>query len=375
MSERVKLLLKSPINSNTGYGNDSIGMILAMLRAGIDVRLEPNHVAPPLAPEITDLFQKKLDAPFDLVVHHIDPMQLGVSKTYTMASQINVGWSMWEWPTLEPMRKRGSFKSRVQNFDIVLGYDDVTLEAFSSRMPKKVSLAKLQGGHDFSGWDYRERDWEGTFRFTMVGQLSDRKNPYCAIQAFKELKDEHPEEMENVEFHLKETLPFIPPQIEQWCPGLFIYSGNWSREKLKEFYYGCHVMVMPSRGEGKNIPCLEMLSTGGSCIATNYGGMAEWLRSEYAYPLNYEYRAPVNNSLEGAGANADINHLKELMLHCVRNRDEVKRKGELGSRVIPEAMSWDNKIVQLFQTLNRELPEKMQDVYPRFLEGMYNELR
>lgn len=375
MSNPVKVLFKGPISNLTGYGNDGIGYIKAMLRAGIDVRLEPNHIAPPLPKEITDLLQKKLDAPFDIVIHHVDPMNLGVSKTYVQASEINVGHSMWEWPTMDPVPQRSTFKRRMQNFDIVLGYDEVTLQAFSPRMPKRTKLAKLQGGHDFSDWGFREREWDGVFRFMMVGQLSDRKNPYCAIQAFKELKDEHPEEMEDVEFHIKETLPFIPPQIEQWCEDLYIHSGNWSREKLKEFYYGCHVMVMPSRGEGKNIPCLEMLATGGSCIATNYGGMKEWLDESYAYPLSYEYRPPKGNILEGAGANADLNHLKELMLHCVRNRDEVKAKGLLGSKVIPETMSWDTKVTQLFELLNREVPKKMQNIYPRFLQGMYDEHR
>ena len=76
----MRVLVKAPISSYSGYGRDGIGIIRALNRIGADVYLHPTHVDPPLPPDITDLFQKELQKPFDLVINHEDPGQLEVSQ-------------------------------------------------------------------------------------------------------------------------------------------------------------------------------------------------------------------------------------------------------------------------------------------------------
>lgn len=181
----------------------------------------------------------------------------------------------------------------------------------------------------------------------MVGQLHERKDPFAAIQAFQELKTELPEEFEQAELHLKNNLPTLHPAMENWIPKLRVHYAIWPQDILYKFYGKQHVLLAPSRGEGKNLPALEFQATGGAVIATNWGGHVGWLDPSFAYPLNYSM-APVDNGHPNClQARADKDHLKELMLHVYRNRAEVKRKGELASSVISRSMNWDAVIERL----------------------------
>ncbi len=346
----MKVLLKLPLSPYSGYGNDGIGITRALMRAGADVYLDPAVTAPPLPQDIALLLTKRLVAPFDLCIHHVDPTQLGLTPEARRASRLTVAWTMWEYATVANMPGRSTLRKRLKNYDLVVGYDRVTTEAFDPFVTTQA--ATIQGGFWPEEWPYLERDWSGDrFGFCMTGQLHERKDPFVAITAFRELKEELPEEFEPAELHLKTNVPGLHMAMEQWVPKLRVHYTVWPTEVLREFYGAQHVLLAPSRGEGKNVPALEFLSTGGTVIATNWGGHTNWLSTEYAYPLNYTL-APVSNTKPNCfNARADKEHLKALMLHVFRNRDEARRKGEAGSRVIPAMCNWDTVVQRLMQSL------------------------
>src|SRR5262245_53033106 len=97
----VKVLVKGAVSPYTGYGQDTIGIVGALTRLGLDVYLQPSHVDPPLPPAIAALLTKRLEAPFDLLIHHTDPGQLGVSPEAQRASSLAVGWTMWEYTSTD----------------------------------------------------------------------------------------------------------------------------------------------------------------------------------------------------------------------------------------------------------------------------------
>ena len=85
-------------------------MAEALVRKGIDVYLQPTGVQPPLPASVAHLLTKNLEAPFDLVINHVDPMVLGASDEQVMASDVRVAWSMWEFcvdSSTEIFTKRG----------------------------------------------------------------------------------------------------------------------------------------------------------------------------------------------------------------------------------------------------------------------------
>lgn len=363
-----KVLMRIPVSPNSGYGNDGIQFTMALLKAGVDVRLHPTALAPPIPVAIAQLLTKSLDAPFDLFINHVDPMQLECSPEARQASVITVAHTMWEFESLGNLKGRSTMRKRLTDFDLFLGYSETTLKAFEPYLGKTPS-AMLQGGYDPDLWPYVERDWNSPrFSFIMHGNLNLRKDPHVAIQAYIELKNEYPEEFEPAEMHIHTTDPGLPKVMETVIPKFRIHYETWPIETVRQFYQSGHVLISPSHGEGKNLPCLEMLSTGGSVIATAFSGHMNWLSDAYAYPLDCEI-VPVHKAKYGEDckwAAADREHLKSLMMQAFRNRQEVKRKGELGAQIIPQMCSWDRVVQDLFRTIGDKIPGKGQELQHRF---------
>lgn len=357
----MKILLKIPLSTYSGYGQDGVSMTQALIRAGHDVYLHPTEVQAPLPEDVASLLTKPLIAPFDVTIIHLDPSRLEVDEAEHMTTKKLVAWSMWEWESFGNLKGRSKLKRQLKKYDAIIGYDDVTAECF--REYYSGPIFTLQGGYNQRELDYIERDWDSKeFYFCMVGVLSLRKNPYVAIQAFSELCEEDEDFKQNARMALKTSSPpgyFV--RMEEVYPNLRIFYGTWSREKLIDFYGSMHVLLAPSWGEGKNLPALEFLTTGGGVIATNWGGMSYWLDEDYAYPLNYELQSMDPYSSSVRAAKADKDHLKKLMLNAFYNRDEVQQKGLLASKVVPEEFSWDRVIYKLTSEVLPEVPARELD--------------
>lgn len=358
----MKVLLNTPVNPHSGYGNDGIEMALALLQAGVDVYLEPHAVQAPLPPQVAELLCKRLDAPFDLLLHHWDPPHLGITDGARRGSSITVAHTMWEMTTLDNCDGRSSLRKRLKNYDLVVGYDSVTTNALDPYV--STNAATVQGGYWPKKWTQQYRDWRAkTLRFCMVGALGPRKDPFVAIEAFRELKQEQPDL--DIELHIKTVTPGLHSKLQEVAPGLRIYYDVWPEAVLRDFYSNNHVLLAPSRGEGKNLPALEMLSTGGTVIGTNWGGHTQWLSPAYAYPLNYELEPLLKSRPQCQWAKADKDHLKQLMLHCYHHRDELERKGDLAASVIPGMCSWPKVIDRLMDRVG-EVSERGERVLHKY---------
>ena len=368
----LKVLLKTPLSVYSGYGNDGIGLARALIRSGADVYLQPTHVDAPLPPDVLALLGKRLVAPFDLMIHHVDPMQMGLLPEERRASAVTVGWTMWEYSSFGNMKGRSKLRNSLRNYDLILGYDSVSADCFKPYLSKNNALGIVQGGFLPENWPKVERDWfSKRFGFCMTGMLNERKDPFVTIMAFKELKEEHPEEFEPAELHLKTMAPGLHSAMEQWVPKLRVHYASWPESTLKEFYSMQHVLCAPSRGEGKNMPALEFQSMGGAVIATNWGGHTGWLSPEYAYPLDYKLM-PLDDNPNVFNARADKDHMKALMLHTFRNRAEVKKKADLAAEIIPQTMSWDSVVQRLYAKVAELVPGEGAKVYQKSLMAGVN---
>ena len=348
----MKILLKVALNSFSGYGNDGIGLTEALVKAGHDVYLVPSAVASPLPGIVTDLLRKTPQPPYDLSLTHLDPMSTDVSAREKAACDLVVGWTMWEYTSLNVTKGWKKAAKKLRKLDKLFVYDQVTYDALYPVVPG-VEVEILQGGFDPKPWQAPspfQRDWTGQFRFCMVGALHVRKDPWVAIDAFKELRADG--DLEHAELHLKTSEQHLPEDLEEYIPMCRVHTGTWTAEVLAGFYRNCHVLLSPSRGEGKNVPALEFMTTGGTVIATNWGGHKGWLTDDVGYPLNYSMHL-LSQDRPAEQARASKQHLKELMSHVYANQTEARQKGITASLVIPEQMSWDTKVRQLEEALQR----------------------
>jgi len=270
-------------------------------------------------------------------------------------------------------RGRTRLPSALRWFDLLLGYDEVSLAALEPYIPRRVCRGVLQGGYDSSEWHFLTRDWDGLgrFGFLMHGALGARKCPWTAIQAFNELKFERPgpwpDGFDNATFALHTILPGdLFPELNKVFEEqrIKVFVDAFDHRTLQDFYASGHVLLAPSRGEGKNLPALEFMTTGGAVAATDFGGHRQWLNADYAYPLGYEL-APTFEQKPWAAhdARVQVPHLKDVIWHIYTHREEARRKAELAARTIPLMCDWQVVIEALFRRIRDEVAGPGAAVY------------
>lgn len=353
----MKVLLSCPVNTTTGYGQDGVELARALMRWGVDLYLHPSGLHPPIPADVAALLTKQIPEHVDLFISHRCPQELAMSPESAglyAVSTVSVAWSMWEWDSLDNVdaisrsncehafKVTENLAKALTHFDTVLAYDEVSKQALSPYHPR---ISVLQGGVDALAPS--PRDWHASpFRFLMVGALSSRKNPFSVIEAFKKLRDAG--ELADAQLVLKTTIAGLHPAMEQWCPGLRIIGEVWPTDQLRELYRQSHVLLAPSWGEGKNRPAVEFATSGGAVAGTWIGGHAQWMSSEYAFPLRYTLE---ETSPGARGAIVDSDHLAETMLALYTDRAETARRASVASRVLPGMMSWSRVLERLCQHL------------------------
>lgn len=371
-SRPLKVIVKSPYSQFSGYGADGFGLLRALHRWGCEVYPQPTWVDVPIPPDLLPLFGRELKPPFDLLINHWDPGHLYITREARMSVRVAVAWTMWEFAggpgkdgqgvsgLVPHCRGRTRLPGVLRWFDLLLGYDEVTMAALEPFTPRKVARGVLQGGYDSSEWRPLERDWDGgRLGFLMHGALGSRKQPWLAIQAFNELKFErpgpYPDGFGDATFALHTILPGeVFPELNEPFreQRIKVFVEAFDHRTLEEFYRSGHVLLAPSRGEGKNLPALEMMSTGGTVAATAFGGHMQWMNADYAYPLDYELQPSFERYPWAAhDARVPLEHLKEVLWHIYTHRDEARRKGQLAARTIPVMCDWQVVTEALFRRI------------------------
>lgn len=367
----LKVIVKSPFSEYSGYGKDGFGILRALDRWGCEVYAQPQWVDTPIPRDLLHVFSRELKAPFDLLINHWDPTHLTVTREARQLSRVAVAWTMWEFAggpgkdgkgvsgLVPHCEGRSTLRKRLQWYDLVLGYDEVSLTALEPYIPGHVHRGVLQGGFDAAEWKETERDWHGDrFGFIMHGALNDRKAPWTAIQAFNELKFEQPE-FEGATLALHTNMPGkVFPELNEpfKAQKIRVFIEAFDKPTLDQFYASGHCLLAPSRGEGKNLPALEMMATGGVVAATNFGGHTQWMNADYAYPLDYELAPTFEKIPWGAhDARVSVEHLKDVIWHIYTHREEARRKGMLAAQTVPVMCDWTSVIERLFRRIGDEV--------------------
>jgi glycosyltransferase involved in cell wall biosynthesis len=412
----LKVLVKSPFSIFTGYGNDGFSLVRALHRWGCDVYVQPTWTDVPIPRDLLPLFGKELRGPFDLLINHWDPGHLMVSREARQSARVAVAWTMWEFsgspegaiepckvhkqerpnemglpdcPDCKPVKHSGLYPhcenlddkvdddgtvhptgvaSRLQWFDMVLGYDSVSLAALEPYLRPGQYGGVLQGGYESADWPYIERDWHGEhFQFAAHGALGSRKAPWTLIEAFQKLKFEKGDAFAPARLAMHTNAPgALFPELNGPLGehGIRIFVDNWDLPTLREFYGAAHCLVCPSRGEGKNLPALEFMTTGGVVAATNYAGHTQWLSSDWAYPLDYKLGPTFEDKPWAAqDAKVSVDHLADVMWHIYTHRDEARQKAMRAREVIPKMCDWEVVVEALFRRVRDEVPGPGPQVY------------
>jgi glycosyltransferase involved in cell wall biosynthesis len=341
------ILLRIPLSELSGYGNDGIGIATHLTQMGLDVHVWPTVVEPPISSTVALLLTKQPLHHYDFMLHHVDPGILGMKPEEETLADVSVAWTMWEFDAFGPQEWEPKLAEALYSYDVLVAYDTLTRDLLKQYSHEGQRIETLQGGYEPAFWE-RDVDMRGgTFRYGMVGQLHNRKNPWAAINAFKSLKDEHGDAFA-AELHLKTTVKSLHPKMEEWCPGLFIHYEVWDPEQLKAFYSGLDVLVAPSWGEGKNLPALEVGTLGVPTIASECSGHLMWADEAWTYLVPGE----MQEVAEGRrGMVIDQDALREQMWWCYQHRGDVRERGIRAAQAFPKMRAWPVVLERMLQIM------------------------
>lgn len=189
------------------------------------------------------------------------------------------------------------------------------------------------------------RDPNRPFTFLSFLDRGKRKGGLFALQAFLQAFGN------NMDYklilkarHTKRSLTIVNPNVE-------VVQDDLSEEELYRLYLQCDVMLNPNMGEGFGLIPREFAATGGTALATAWGGTAEGI-DVWGIPLPYtlvpaDWAGHPNLAGQPLGdwAQPDISGIVEIMRDVADNRESYMQRAMKNAPIVRQMYSW-NKFAQ-----------------------------
>lgn len=317
----MRVLLRGSLDP---YQGDTLGLIRALLKRGVELHLDPITVVPPIPAEAAVLLTMERFDSYDLILHLCEPDQLGLAEL-RRSDALKVAWTAADRTRPLP----AGLDEKLLGYDLIIGYDTETIAQLYGR--SKAATTTVHGGFWPKDWPVADREWEtGHFGFTVIGEPTPE-----VLTAFCELRDSHPEDFDEVELNIKTD---EKPTAKIITPGVTYYDGYWDSDTLADFYADQHVLIAAPKVKDNH--ALQFLSTGGTVIAARTSGSAQWLSSQIGYPVDWD----------------DTDALKEQILTVVRDRAEAHRRGQRAADHIADLCGWDPVLDRLLTVIADAVP-------------------
>lgn len=340
----MKVLFQAGFDRFSGYGNDAVDMCVALDRIGIEVTPLPISLLPGLPNSFLRLLERDPRGPKDVVVQFSPPGQIRPWRLE--GGRRKVGYTMWERTpfTVGDFEGDWSIDGVPQDLtwdglDLMVVTCPMNVECLRPFFPEPKPMAVVPCGIEGDDWRVKERPQDDRMKFLMVGMLAGRKDPFALLDVWRDLKKKRPDF--DATLHLHTLCPGLHPSMEKVYPDLTITGKALSREGLQKLYQSAHVYVSTSRGEGNNKPAMEFMATGGTVMATDWGGHQNWLMKDATYALPVSFAQSEGAPEHVIDARVDRKALEARLLHCWENRAEVSRKGMEAAKWIRASHSWD----------------------------------
>jgi glycosyltransferase involved in cell wall biosynthesis len=209
-------------------------------------------------------------------------------------------------------------------------------ETFLQRGVPAAKLLHVPFGVDLTNF-YPIPKVDKTFRVIHCGNLSLRKGVHYLLQAFWELK------LPGAELWLIGSLPEeIRPFLKQFASPAIRHLGPFPEPELHKYYSQGSVFCLASIEEGLAMVQVQAMACGLPLIITTNTGGADLVREG-----REGFILPIR----------DVAALKEKILYCYENQEEVRRMGEAARERVRTGFTW------------ADYGDKMMDCYRRILAG------
>jgi glycosyltransferase involved in cell wall biosynthesis len=371
MSE-YQVIWNGIVHDSQGYARASREYLLALDRAGVDVKIEPlNFGTPsvPLDPEqakrINELIAKPLATDKKkILIYHAQPYGIDIPKAKQIYDYVIVN-TVWETTKIPDQ-----WFPNVNYADAVIVPSTQNVQALRDS-GVSVPIFLVPHGADVKAYNPDNEplpllNVEDKFTFLSVFQWQHRKAPDVLLKAYwnefskkdnvaliiktfwgnSALRSDQMAIINNIAEY-KRALGFT----EENTADIYLTPSVFSDEQMKSLYTMADIYVLPSRGEGVGLPYIEALSSGIPAIATAWGGQTDFLNDGNSYPVSYTMAS--TQAVNGVAphffhlftpdmlwAEPSIESLQYQMRKAYENQEEVKEKGRQG-RIDMQNMSWD----------------------------------
>lgn len=248
-----------------------------------------------------------------------------------------------------------SWIGKINGFDALLVPSKQNIQAFKDS-GVKIPIELIHWGIEPTQFKPIHRPERKIFTFGHMGALSVRKGTDILIDAFRTA---FPTE-KDVQLICKTSYTHYPFMVKDDRIKVQMMPMPID-ELMRDFFKPVDCFVLPTRGEGFGLPALEAMATGIPTIATNWGGIAEFLTNDYGWLLDYTM-TPAKNFTEtvykedcGLWTEPNKDHLVQLLQYAYHHQDEVKQKGVAAAEYVKNNWLWSNKIQMFHQALEKHL--------------------
>lgn len=278
------LWIGNPLDG-TGWSQACINYVLALDSVGVDIvlrSLKLNNKTVRVPKRIQELLSKDSKG-CDICVQQVLPHMM----EYNGKFKKNIGLFFSEMSNFNS----GIWSEKLNMMDEIWCPSNSCINCCANSRVTSPSLKLIYHPHDISKYamSYEKFSFGNGFKFYFIGEFNRRKNISALIKAFNIAFDKS----DDVELILKtnvdgDTFNKFSTEIKT---GLRLYdslnkykqeiliNNELSDEEIMRLHASCDCFVMPSYGEGWNIPAFDAMAMGKTPIVTHRTGMDEFIDS------------------------------------------------------------------------------------------------
>lgn len=274
------------------------------------------------------------------VIHYCHP-----ADCFPVHGKNNILWTMYESIPVPPI-----FAHRFKQVDAILTPSNFCKDMFDPIKGKKPLLvSKL--GFDEKIFTYMKREWDQTtpFQVLFVGSPNPRHGYGQVIRMWQNL------------FANKSFCHLVMKTSSETGEGTLQQVGNvtfdsrmYSFEQIRDLYHSAHCFIHPVQAAGFSLPLMESIATGLPTIATTFGGQSDFVSSQNAWIVNYEFQMiPMSDGGFLKCACADVTDLGRKVLDIMEDYPAALERARRGSERVHQKWTWRNAAHQLVKNIER----------------------
>ena len=205
-----------------------------------------------------------------------------------------------------------------------------------------------------------ERRW---IEFLHVSSCFARKGADVLLRAFSEVALQLPnlrltiKTFENPHLQIREQLvSLVDPRVRD---RVTLLIEDLDDEHMANVYRAADVMVLPTRGEGLNMPAIEAAYYRIPVIATDYTGQADFATTDNSWPVEFVLRPSKSHLERGDSLWCEPSHaslcsrMREVAVGLMKNPQEVWARADRLSQLVHETFLHPRSAIAFRASLQR----------------------